>query len=83
MYFNEDHTIRATSFKGKDGREWTSIVFIDEEHVFQWFGSYADCPIDMYTYYSILSSVANGKYGVVNIVADGGAPIPIFCNKII
>lgn len=75
--------IRVSQFSGKDGRKWTNIVFIGEHNVCQWFGETEKAPIDINTAYDITSIVTNGKYAVVNLVAEDGTVSTVFVKVII
>lgn len=75
--------IRYSHFSGKDGRKWTNIVFIGEDHVCQWFGETEKAPINIATEYNIESIVTNGKYGVVNLVAEDNNAVSVFVKVII
>lgn len=77
------NTIRYNSFSGKDGRNWLNLVFIGEHNVCQWFGEVEKAPIDINKPYEILSIVTNGKYAVVNLVAEDNTVVPVFVKTII
>lgn len=76
-------SIRYSRFSGKDGRNWTNIVFINENNVCQWFGETEKTPIDIEKPYSINSIVTNGKYAVVNLVAEDNTVVSVFVKVII
>lgn len=76
-------SIRYSRFSGKDGRKWTNIVFINENNVCQWFGETEKTPIDIDIPYEINSIVTNGKYAVVNLVAEDNSVVSVFVKVII
>lgn len=74
--------IRINDFNGK-GKHWLNIVFITDKNVFQWFGEYSNSPIQIDVSYAIKNSVVNGRYGVVNLVAEDDSEVSVFVHTII
>lgn len=71
------------NFSGKDGRKWENLVFIHNDIVAQWFGEENMSPLADGIKYNIISIVTNGKYGVVNLVAENDSPVAVFVKIII
>lgn len=75
--------IRMSTFAGKDGREWTNLVFIDDYHVVQWFGESSQCPISNDIGYSMKSIATQFRNAVVTLVAEDDDIVTVLCKVII
>lgn len=72
-----------STFAGKDGRKWTNIVFIDDNHVVQWFGESSECPISSDIGYTLNSIGTQFRNAVATLVAEDGGIVTVLCKVII